>query len=213
MLWPDSRSAHRVTDPRQAAFLADPTRKPYFAPFLARDQTVTAAAGEAGCAPNSMLYRVRTMTALGLLRVVGTRPRAGRAVKVYRSTHDAYFVPFEATPYATLQERVEVQSQPLFAALSRAYAAVLADHAHGGNLIARGENGVVWTTDLPPRLTDQGQPLVFCDGTVQLTRGEAQDVGDTLMATFERAIRADGGPEGEGEPYLMVVALVPLKRP
>ena len=49
-----------------------------------------------GCSLNTMLYRIKTLLLrAGLLEVVREEPRKGRAVKIYRSVHDAYFIPFQ----------------------------------------------------------------------------------------------------------------------
>lgn len=220
MTRPDSPGPHSphlfpVTDPRQAALLTDPTSKAYFAPFLARDRTVKEAAEVVGCALNTMLYRVKVMLRAGLLRVVETRPRGGRAIKVYRSVHDAYFVPFSLTPYATLEERVVVQGQPLFARLTAAYAAALQAHNLSGNALLLGENGAVWTTDFPPAVTRGGNSLVFSDMTVHLDQAEAREVAARLADTFSRAVQAEQGasPSARTIQYVMMVALLPLEDP
>ncbi|GBF08070.1 hypothetical protein DAERI_220013 [Deinococcus aerius] len=211
MTLPDSPSFHQVTDPRQAAILTDPAGKAFFAPFLARERTVREAAEIVGCALNTMLYRVRVMLAAGLLKVVEVRPRAGRAIKVYRSVYDAYFVPFGVTPYATLEERVAAQGRPLFARLTSAYAAAL--HAHGlfGNALLLGENGAVWTTDLPPEVTRDGRPLVFSDMTVHLETDQAHQAARQLSGAFREAIQAEQQQaSGRTSGYVMMVALIPL---
>lgn len=126
-----------MTDPTQARLLTDPRSKAFFKPFLVRERSVTEAARLLGCPLNTMLYRVGTLVRAGLLRVVREERRAGRAVKVYRSVHDAYFVPFALTLYATLEERLEVQAAPIFANLIRAYAAALhRSDRYGNHLVA-----------------------------------------------------------------------------
>lgn len=215
MTLPGSPSFHQVTDARQAALLTDPASKRFFAPFLAQDRTVREAAELVGCALNTMLYRVKVMAAAGLLEVVEVRPRAGRAVKVYRSVHDAYFVPFGVTPYATLEERVAVQGRPLFARLTSACAAALHTHGLSGNALLLGENGAVWTTDLPPEVTQDGQPLVFSDMTVHLGKEQAHQTARQLAGTFREAVQA-GQPQpdlAQDRQYVMMVALIPLKAP
>lgn len=66
-------------------------------PFLGREATVGQAAEASGDKPNTVLKRVQRFLELGLLRVVREEPRAGRARKVYRTSADVFFVPFEAT--------------------------------------------------------------------------------------------------------------------
>ena len=92
-----------VTDPAVAAALTNPRTLRQLEPFLNRERTVLEAAQEGGVKPNTMLARVRRFTALGLLSVTREVPRAGRAVKVYRSSAESFFVPYEVTPSETLE--------------------------------------------------------------------------------------------------------------
>ena len=92
-----------VTDPGAAAALTHPKTLRQLEPFLNRERTVLEAARETGVKPNTMLARVRKFTALGLLIVAREVPRAGRAVKVYRSRAESFFVPYEVTPSETLE--------------------------------------------------------------------------------------------------------------
>jgi hypothetical protein len=87
--------------------LSDPESFRYFEPFIARDRTVKEAAEAVGCNLDTMLYRVRKFLNAGLLKVTRVEKRAGRPIKHYRSTSEAFFVPFEVTPYAELEERLE----------------------------------------------------------------------------------------------------------
>ncbi len=96
-----------VTDPDAAAALTNPKTLRQLGPFLNRERTVLEAAQETGVKPNTMLARVRRFTALGLLVVARKVPRAGRAVKVYRSCAESFFVPYEVTPSETLESAVQ----------------------------------------------------------------------------------------------------------
>lgn len=93
----DSPSVRIVSDTHVADLLMSPVTLRQLEPFLARDATVGEAAAVLGDRPNTVLKRVQRFEALGLLAVVRETPRAGRAIRVYRSTADAFFVPFEAT--------------------------------------------------------------------------------------------------------------------
>ena len=96
-----------VTDPDAAAALTHPKTLRQLEPFLNRERTVLEAAQETGVKPNTMLARARKFTALGLLVVTREVPRAGRAVKVYRSRAESFFVPYEVTPSETLESAVQ----------------------------------------------------------------------------------------------------------
>lgn len=212
MTVPDSGSLHRVTDPRQAQLLTDPRSKEFFKPFLARERSVKEAADELGQSLNTTLYRVKVMLDAQLIRVVGTRRRAGRAIKVYRSTHDAYFVPFALTPYATLEERVSAQAKPIFANLISAYASALQASDLYGHAILRSEHGAVWTTDRLPEMTPASLPTVYSDMTARLTSEEAHAIARTLREAFSRGLQADSTAQDEAPfpTYLLMVALLPL---
>ena len=97
---------HTVTDPKIAALLTDPAARRYLDPFLAQTRSVKEAVAESGTSPDAMLYRIRVFVRAGLLQVVALRPRKGRAIKAYRTVHDAYYVPHSVTPFVTLEERL-----------------------------------------------------------------------------------------------------------
>ena len=140
---PDSGSFHTVIDTRQAQLLTEPKSKMFFKPFLAAERSAGEAAAELGCNLNTVLYRVKTFLEAGLLTVSREQTRKGRAVKYYRSSHDGYFVPFMVTPYATLEERLEVQAVPIFADLIRSYATALRQSDRYGNHLFRAADGAV----------------------------------------------------------------------
>lgn len=93
----DSPSIRIVQDTRIADLLMSPITLRQIEPFLGRDVTVGEAARSSGERPNTVLKRVQRFVDLGLLQVVREEPRAGRAVKVYRTAADVFFVPFETT--------------------------------------------------------------------------------------------------------------------
>ncbi len=104
-----SRGADRawqVTTTDQARLISDPRSRAFLVPFLGRKRSVSEAAREVGCPLDAMHYRVRRFAAAGLVKAVEERPRAGRAIKLYRAVADAFYVPFELTPYAEIEERI-----------------------------------------------------------------------------------------------------------
>lgn len=209
----DRRRLHRIGDPRQAVIVADPVRSRFLVRFLGRALTVTEAAREVGCDADTMLYRVRRMVAAGLLRVVATRARAGRPVKVYRSPHDGYFVPLDVMPYDDLRHRVSAQGRVLAGQLTDAYTAVLARTPECGRALGRTPAGEPWATDLMPESNHRGQPALLCDLTLALTRTEAEAVRGILAAAMNRA-RAASAPTpadpDRREPYLFAAVLLPM---
>lgn len=100
---PQSPSFLAISDPEAANLLINPHTLRQLEPFLGRDCTISQAAHESGAKPNTVLSRVRRFVSLGLLQVVREEPRGGRAVKVYRSSADVFFIPYEATTADSLE--------------------------------------------------------------------------------------------------------------
>ena len=199
-----------VSDPTQARFLTDPTKKTFFLPFLARERRIAEAAAEVDCSLNRMLYQVRTLLACGLLQVLREEPRAGRPVRVYRSVHDAYFVPFAATPYDTLEQRITVQGDPIWRGLIAAYADALRRSRRHGHLLRR-VGDLVQTTDQLPDSTPGGQALFWSDSTVLLRDADAHRLGEQVRRWYDEARRLDRETQDDrtARRYLCLAALLP----
>lgn len=207
----DRSQLHEVTDPAQVAILSNPTRVAFLIPFLARDNTVAAAAAELGCSANTLLYRVRRMVAVGLLRVVRVQARAGRPIRHYRSSHDGYLVPFSAMRDDDLLARVGRQGEPLSRSLTRAYTDILSHSTDHARVVARNVDGQQWQTDLPPDRTATGQPLAFWDQQVSLTREQADALHQAFLAALDQTLQAPSDPGARLERYLVSAALLPLR--
>ena len=142
-VYSSSVSAYTVQDERQAKLLSEPTSFRCFAPFLAKTCTVGRAAEEVGCNLDTMFYRVRTFLDAGLLEVVQLEKRAGRLIKHYRSTHDAYFVPLKAAPFADVEEEIRRTLRADEEVISRALARTLRSLNRQGWRIYRDKKGEV----------------------------------------------------------------------
>jgi DNA-binding Lrp family transcriptional regulator len=132
-----------VKDLGQARLLSDPESFRYFSPFLARDFTVSQAAKELDCKVDTMLYRVKTLLEAGLLKVVGTETRRGRPIKVYRSSADAYFVPFAVTPFEDIEAAIKTQNQKNGDIIAHHLARVVRQSGRDGRHIFRDIHGEV----------------------------------------------------------------------
>lgn len=213
MTVPDSGSFHTVTNTKQAQLLTEPKSKEFFKPFLAQERSVAQAAKALNCNLNTMLYRVKTLQTAKLIKVTRKEKRKGREIKYYRSVHDAYFVPFNLTPYATLEERLEVQGEPIFSTLINAYARALKQSERFGNYLFLGPTGGVITTDLVPDLTPSGLPVVYSDFTAHLHKDEALKIAEELRSLFEKGFTAYSKTrrsEGQTHKYLLMVAFLPV---
>lgn len=118
-----------ITEPKAAKILTNPVALRFLTPFLGREVTIQEAAEEAGASPNTTYKRAMRFLELGLITVAREQPRAGRAVKLYRTVADVLFVPFENTPSvsleAALKEREEYWANLLRANVVHARSEVL----------------------------------------------------------------------------------------
>ena len=210
---PEGVAFTTVTDPEQARLLTDAASQRLFRPFLARDLTVTAAARETGVDTNAVLYRVRQFLRAGLLKVVREVKRPGRPIKVYRSAHDAYFVPYELTPFASLEERMLAQLRPHLEERVRTMARRLREHGWSGQLLFRDDQGETWmasAADPVARLDWLDSRLgVGIDYIVdlELTEDEAAELHRLLYAVLDRYERGAGSGRPAARGYTLSVAL------
>lgn len=211
-----SRRPWTVTDPLAAAFLSDPVRRRYFLPFLGRIATVSQAAAELRIETNAMLYRVQQMLGLGLLCEDHLKPRAGRAVRHYRSISSLCFVPFAATPFETHRAQVkrnEFAQHQVFAAAWSAVRHSQMSRDGWGALLERDSIGSITVT--PARLDSTSavsvQPSEFLStwSELYLSADHARDLEARLrelMAEFTQHPSEAGGGR-----YLLHVGFVPLE--
>lgn len=200
-----------VTDPVQARLLTDPRAKRYLRPFVARTLTLSEAAAEAGCALNAMHYRVGRFLDAGLLVVVGERRRAGRPIKLYRSSADAFDIPLEATPFADPEESLWTLLEPGFRTVARGLARSYQRRGGFGQRLFRDERDVVLTGFYGPDPTDPAlvDPTRFdyADIVLPLPSGAAGELAAELFALVQAAF---GRVREGGRPHLLQVALIPL---
>lgn len=133
------REATRVEikDLQQARLLSNPKSFRYFKPFMARDCTVSQAAKELGCNIDTMLYHVRTFVNANLLKVVKNQLRRGRPMKVYRSSAEAYFIPFGVTPYQDIEAQWQQEFKRSNDIVTKALAKILRQLGREGKHIFR----------------------------------------------------------------------------
>ncbi len=136
--------AQRVDDPAAAKLLTHEDYRAVLGAFLGRERSVTEAAQELRLGLDATLYRVRRLHQAGLLEVRAVQPRAGRAIKRYRAVHDAWFVPFEALPYADLEETFLELHVAHARVIARAAARALGRSEWSGYRIERNEDGRLW---------------------------------------------------------------------
>jgi hypothetical protein len=211
----DRAGAHRVDDPDAAKLLVHDGYRAVLDAFVGRELSVAEAAEELRLDLDATLYRVRRLHRAGLLVHSGTRPRAGRPVKLYRAAHDAWFVPFEVLPYADLEETFLELHVAHARMLARAAARALRDSAWSGYRIERGEDGQLWmrggradgaTIDSAGGAAGPADAMV----ELRLAPDDAERLNRELVALIERYVALDRSDEGPAN-RMVTFASVPLE--
>ncbi len=200
---PPAEAFHTVADAEQAGILSNPKAFEFFRPFVARAWCVRDVAAYLGVRLDTMLYRVKTFVRVGLLEVTHYEKRAGRPIKHYRSVHDAYFVPFSATPFANTEERLKAHFDERAAIIVPRVAQAIRQLGREGRRIYRNTvNGEVWSESAEESVASynlydaasyrrqmaahRGPVVEFMDDTLELTDAEARELLVELYGVWRR---------------------------
>jgi hypothetical protein len=162
------------------------------------------------------------------LRVSRLEKRAGRPIKHYRSAHDAYFIPFEVTPYAGLEERLDAHYRERQKILVPAGARLLRSLGNEGRRVYRRlDDGEVWQESAGDtqtfidfydaeaytrRFEARRGPLgEMMDDTLHLTAAEAKALLLEFHALWWRYAQGRSRSEESGRPYFMQFNFLPLE--
>lgn len=140
----DASAPYRVDDLVAARLLVQEDYRTVLGVFLGRERSVSEAARALCAGLDATLYRVRRLERAGLLEVASVQRRAGRAIKRYQAVHDAWFVPFEALPYADLEEAFLELHVAHARVVARAAARALRRSEWSGYRIERNDDGRLW---------------------------------------------------------------------
>lgn len=206
-----------VRDRRAAELLADPDTLRQLEPFLGRPCSVSEAARRSGASPNTTLRRVQRFVDAGLLEVARELPRAGRAIKLYRTVAEVFFVPFEATPAesleAALAERDAYHERQLRRGVVRARLDAIG--VWGTRIYRDAEGRLQVQTALGPdanatTLDDQGPAALSAwRDRVRLDFEDAKRLQRELFALLLRYQRL-GAETGGAQRYVVRVAMAPV---
>ena len=199
-----AKTVVRLSNPEAARLVLDEKAQRLLRPFLGQDNTATVAAATVGVSLSLMAYWLGRFQTLGLVELVRLESRAGRPVKVYRTTADAFVAPFELLPSATLMEFFgsfgEVQQRRFVRALGRVSEAMAA--SDWGLRLSRRDDGKVRIDAVPDSFNADTEtdflapefPAAWQSfSTVRLTFDEAKGLQRELAALWERYVdKSDG---------------------
>lgn len=208
------RTSVQLDDPRAAAIVADPAQLRYLSPFVGHTRLASDAARELGVPLTTLLYQIRKLQRVGLLRVERVERRGGSPLKYYRAVADTLFVPFEATTAETLEALLKGWEEPWLSMFHSGYANALGEAgANWGVRVWRDDAGEVRVapatslegpldaaTPTMPAVLDELVPFLYLD------HNDAKALQRDLLSLL-------GHYSGRGgrEPYLLRLMLTPLR--
>jgi Helix-turn-helix domain len=216
-----SRNVLELNDLERAAALLDPNTLRFLGPFIGRTCSADQIARELGISLNTLLYQIKRLCNLGFLELVEELPRRGRGIKRYRASADMFFVPFEATPFATPEDMLLREYEPLYRQilagfLQAAMQMVNLKAAHDiGLCVSRDEAGLVRVQhgmhpSRPLKLNplESHAPAILIDWEDQLHLDfeDAKAMQLEMLELLERYRTKDGSGT-----YIAHVALAPTK--
>lgn len=217
-----SQEFYLVSNPVQARLLSDPVSSSFFYPFWGRENTIARAAEELGRPVNAVHYRVKRFQGAGLLGVARVESRPGRAVKHYRSTADAFFIPDGLGPHPSDEERLLADLTTTLEQIARGITATKRHEATPGRCLYLDADRRIYSSGC--HLTNRGDLSLNTDpgnislgaaqyGTLTLTSQDARAFRRELRELVERYTRLgtdQSQPSAREYSFVTAVARTPL---
>lgn len=217
-----TNTRREVSATRAAEVLTDWRQRRFLEAFIPGPKSMGEAANELQVKLNALHYRVAQLIEVGLLEVKGSVKRKGRAIKLYGPTAKEFFVPFAATPHATMVDMLR-RLGALDEFLEQAVAVLSSESERWGVLVSenstvRGSRLIVKMTPLDARgapvprsreaLLALSTPAVW-SGEARLTLDfeTAKELQRELAALSERFQRRQ---HVNGQPYHIVLGMTPV---
>ena len=100
----DNERVKVIKDAEVAKVLMDLKTLERLEPFMQNPRSIKEVALEKNIKANSLLIQVRRFVNLGLLVIAKEQSRQGRAIKLYQSSADIFYIPYEVTSSDTLED-------------------------------------------------------------------------------------------------------------
>lgn len=208
-----------IDDEKIADTLTDPDKYAYLVPFMRGERTLTEAAHDLGMKPNALFYQVKRLEKMGLIYVVRTQKRKGRASKIYRASAKRFIIPYHSTSAESMEAIMYRIRKPADKKLVERYLSIMQSHTETFGLwLSLAEDNLLemvyaplvsdqWLTNEQLQALDF--PAVFSKlASFPLDLETAKELQHGLIDLFEKA-RVNAKPNGKR--YLMNFSLVPLE--
>lgn len=204
----------RLSNPEAARLVVDANAQRFLRPFLSQESSLKAAADKLGVSLSHMSYWLKRFQETNLVTVVRLEPRAGKPVKVYRTTADVFVAPFELLPSATLTEFFgsfgEEQQRRFSRGLGRVSGTLAA--RDWGLRVGRRDDGKLRVDTVPDTFRSDAEidflapefPAAWQSfSTIRLTFEEAKALQRELAGLWERYL-----DKSDGQVYQLQLGLV-----
>ena len=180
-----------LLDPKAIDLLFDDSTFACLEELLQAEWTAGALSRKVGLSIGSTVYRLQQLEAHQIIQVTREVKRAGRPIKHYRATSEAYYVPFEATSHATVEDLWWKVLSPLYHhALTTLLRQARDQHIpleEGGILIQKDPLGGTEIKILPQAIpSTQDIP----DGPVRLLGWDTLSLSHTQAKAFKQELQA-----------------------
>lgn len=198
----------RITTREAAELLGRPNLARLLKPFMRGPKTVGEVAAAQGMTVEALHYRVGQFHRAGLLRVVGERPRRGRASKLYEAVATDFVFSVDLLKPDTLRALSTGESwrQEFLEELERA---TTVHQQRTVRVFLKGNGALMWGTLDEPASEEEVPGTFFTQSAaLYLTPAEAAELANELEA-INRKYEGRKGPRRYG----MILGLTPLSRP
>jgi hypothetical protein len=195
-----SSSRAHVRDPAAIARLLDVRRLAFLTPFLGRECSVSQAASEVGASVARMAYQTARLVEVGLIRETRSVPRAGRAIRYYRSCADEFVISLGDVGDGDLEQHLLDAEEPMRRDLARSHVAAFGSAGvPADQLVWRVRRTPDGAADISPVVLDGGEasrPSAWGSWTgLFLSPQDAVELRDELTALWERWQAKNSGPQ------------------
>lgn len=208
-----------VTSERQVRMLYDFVYIQLLSELTEQSHTATALAEKTSLQFDAVLYRLRALTSVGLIRIVEEQPRAGRPIKHYQAVAKRFFIADEIIRDMVFRGWREHQGawSTLRSVLEQLvpHTASSATHVTGEVVVFAGAGTInrersmqtaTGVIDLPPP-SENDRTLTY--GVIELTPAGAAELVAALQQAFQNAVTKDSVAAGGAKPYSIVLGLAP----
>ena len=217
-----SREVLELHDPKRAAALLEPNTLRYLEPFIGCDRAADQVAQDMGVSLTTLLYQIKRLLQLGFLEVCQEQPRRGRSIKRYRAVAEIFFVPFDATHFATPADMLIREYEPLYKKFLEHFLeaamqmvnlktakeiGISVSQNEDGKLVVRHGPHPLRPIDINPLEPSAPAILSLWEDQLRLDFTDAKALQLELYELLERYRQKDGGGA-----YIAHVALAPTRK-